>query len=203
MQLPSARAPPGPVRPGANKCLRHRPGRGILRGAPARSLLGAWAPPLVFDYPEEVLGVHYQVFFVVKLDLHPRVFAQEHHIPGADLYPVLKLADLDDLRRLRFLLRSIGQHYPTCFLLFALDHLDQSALAQWLELHIPFSFVGWLTRLKLRVGRRFIKRGGAPSPGRGILRVSRPTIMRSNARGDRKEAVEAGLKGGSLTAALS
>ena len=47
----------------------------ILRGAPARSLLGAWAPPLVFDYPEEVLGVHYQVFFVVKLDIHPRVFA--------------------------------------------------------------------------------------------------------------------------------
>src|SRR5215204_4066898 len=102
-------------------------------------------------------------------DLHPRVFAQDHHIPGADLYPVLKLADLDDLRRLRFLLRSVGQHYPACFLLFALDHLDQSALAQWLELHIPFSFVGWLTRLKLRVGRRFIKRGGAPSPGRGIL----------------------------------
>src|SRR5215204_3557937 len=143
---------------------------GASYGVPALGLLEACAPPFVFDYPEDLLSVHYQVFFVLKLDLHPRVFAQDHHIPGADLYPVLELADLDDLRRLRFLLGRVGQHYPACVLLFALDHLDQSALAQWLELHIPFSCVGWLTRLKLRVGRRFIKRGGAPSPGWGILR---------------------------------
>lgn len=69
-------------------------------------------PPVCVDHPEDVLGIHYQVLFSIEVKLRASELTYDHHISDFYLYTLLELADLHDLRRLRFFSGVSGRTIP-------------------------------------------------------------------------------------------
>src|SRR5918998_3980934 len=68
-------------------------------------------PLLTFNPPEDVVGIHDQVFFSLNLYLRTGIFGQDHHVPCAHLY-LVGGSHRDNLSRLRLLPGRVRQHYP-------------------------------------------------------------------------------------------
>src|SRR5215204_6773292 len=102
--------------------------RGISRDrefeAPVLHLVEASSTLSILHQPENIVGVHDQVFFPLDLYLRTGVLGQDHYVPSAHLH-LVGVPHHDDLSRLRLLPGCVGKHYPASRLLFTLDHLDE------------------------------------------------------------------------------
>ena len=112
-----------------------------INKATGLSVLPFCSEALPLDHPEDVLSLHDAMIFAVELDLRPRILANHHHVPDADL-DVLVGAHRDDLGTLGLLLGRVGKYDPGLRGLLALYLLDHRPCSQRLELHLStFSMI--------------------------------------------------------------
>src|ERR687897_540232 len=154
---PEHRTPPAPLlRPLCAFLSLSRSGPGLC---PLRHLFSHvdQAPLLTFHHPEDVVGIHDQVFFPLDLYLRTGIFGQDHYVPGAHLNFVGG-SHRDDLSRLRLLPGCVGEDDPASRLLLAFDHLDECPRPKRLQLHLLTSCVALIARHKVTLDLRSINK---------------------------------------------
>src|SRR5215204_2888195 len=131
---------------------------------PVLHLVEASSTLSILHQPENIVGVHDQVFFPLDLYLRASIFGQDHHVPCAHLH-LVAVGDSDDLGSLRLLPSCVREYDPASRLLFTFEPLNERPRPKRLQLHLLTSCMALIGRHKVTLGLGTInKMAASPSP---------------------------------------